>query len=745
MLCKLAWGNVRRAGKDYLVYLLTLTLAVTVFYAFNTIGVQIDYVMLDDAGLGDMIGEIMGGLTIFLAVVMGFLMVYANNFIMKRRKKEFGLYQVFGMSRGQIARVMALETAIVSAAALVLGLVLGVVFSQLMTFFTASLFRTQIANFHFVFSARAVLTTVACLVAIFLVTLLFNLRVAGRSKIVDLMSSGRRSERVRVRNPWISAAIFVTGAVLIGVSYARLLHDGLPVDGTNVDAMKAFEITTLMVVAGTLLFFFGFSGFLLRVLQTARGLYWRGLNMFTMRQLSAKVNTVSFSMCMIAMILFLAITSVTGGMSIVSVMNSALDRCVPADASIGMMYFGPGTTPGMREAYSDSGRVLADEVHEPVDLIEDAHPPFLDESALKQEGGNVNLDKDAPVTGELFDARAVSSDLLQLDQFDTTPTAGAAPMVTLQKLCAAADMPLPPGISSAPNEPAALAAMKESDYNRYLKFRGKKPVDLGGNGYLLTSDMGASVEKVYDEVLKRGVTIPFAGVDLQPRVDALDKDAGSFENSTMGSNPGCIIVPDELIERTNLPLYRSTLLIKRAEGVSQKDFDDYFERPLDWPVFVDGEGRSKALAPIILTRSEAEEAGDGMNGMVSYLAIYIGFVLVVACAAILAIQQLSGVADSGRSYRVLSELGTSRSEIMRSVLAQQAVFFLFPLVVGVAHSLVAMHVVIEVVELFGHMEIGPTVGLTCLVFLLCYGGYFLVTYFMSAAMVKDAIGVRHGA
>ena len=146
-----------------------------------------------------------------------------------------------------------------------------------------------------------------------------------------------------------------------------------------------------------------------------------------------------------------------------------------------------------------------------------------------------------------------------------------------------------------------------------------------------------------------------------------------------------------------------------------------------------------------MTYDDCMEAGDTMNGTVSYLAIYIGFVLVVACAAILAIQQLSGVADSGRSYRVLSELGTSRSEIMRSVLTQQAVFFLFPLVVGVAHSLVAMHVVIEVVELFGHMEIGPTVGLTCLVFLLCYGGYFLVTYAMSASIVKDAMRVRHGA
>ena len=317
MLCKLAWGNVRRAGKDYLVYLLTLTLAVSVFYAFNTISIQVDFVSMEEA-LSQLLGGIFSGLTLFLAAVMGFLMVYANGFIMKRRKKEFGLYQVLGMSRGQVARVMALETAIVSGAALVLGILFGVGVSQLMTFFTASIFKTQIANFHFFFSMQAFTLTVGCLLVIFLVTLAFNLLVVGRTSIIDLMSAGRKNEAIKTRNPMLSAVIFVLGAVLIGVAYYRLLRDGLPVDApaNEMDAaMAQFSLTTGIVVAGTILLFFGLSGFLLRVLQSAKGLYWRGLNMFTLRQLSAKVNTVSFSMAMISMILFLAITSVTGGVT----------------------------------------------------------------------------------------------------------------------------------------------------------------------------------------------------------------------------------------------------------------------------------------------------------------------------------------------------------------------------------------------------------------------------------------------
>ena len=163
MLCKLAWGNVRRAGRDYLVYLLTLTLGVTVFYAFNTISMQVDIAGIDEKGLAQVMGSMLGDLTYFLAGVMAFLMVYANNFIMKRRKKEFGLYQVLGMGCGRVATIMALETVIVSVGAFVAGIVLGVGLSQLMTFFTASLFKTQIADFHFFFSMHAFNLTLACM------------------------------------------------------------------------------------------------------------------------------------------------------------------------------------------------------------------------------------------------------------------------------------------------------------------------------------------------------------------------------------------------------------------------------------------------------------------------------------------------------------------------------------------------------------------------------------------------------
>lgn len=726
MLCKLAWGNVRRAGKDYLVYLLTLTLAVTVFYAFNTISVQADLV-LEEEGMPELLGTVMSGLTMFLAVMMGFLMVYANNFIMKRRKKEIGLYQVLGMSRGQVSRVMAMETAIVSGGALALGIVLGVGFSQVMTFFTASLFKTQIRDFHFFFSVPAFLITVGCLVAIFLVTLVFNLGVVRRAKVIDLMSAGRKNEAIKTRNPIVSAAIFILGTVLIGIAYFRLLRDGLPVDSapSEIDAaMNQFMLTTGIVVAGTILFFFGLSGFLLKALQGARSLYWHGLNMFTVRQLSAKVNTVSFSMAIISMILFLAITSVTGGMSIASVMNTSVERSTIADYSRVVMYLGENVV----NDPTYTGDVPMRLATEPVDIMELSRSNVIDKGTSEERP---------------FDLAGILGSHVQIETYDSRPIGTELPLVSLNDLAAAVDMPMPKGTNSSNASMMGLMVMKESDYNRYLDFRGKEHVDLGDDGYLITSDMGESVNKIYNADMREGVEVELGGRTLRPIADHVDEAASSFFNSSMGSNSGTIVVPDELVDASGLPLYASYFLGDYREGLTYDETEGYVRQDRSWDQILNADGSESAIWGMEATRAQSYESTNSMNGLISYLAIYIGFVLVVACAAILTIQQLSGVADSGKNCRILSELGTSNREIMRSVLVQQAIFFVFPLLMGVAHSFVALQVVIEIVALFGGMSIGGTVGVTCGIFLLCYGGYFAVTYVMSKGIVQDSIRLRH--
>lgn len=731
MLCKLAWGNVRRAGRDYLVYLLTLTLGVTVFYAFNTISMQVDIAGIDEEGLAQVMGSMLGDLTYFLAGVMAFLMVYANNFIMKRRKKEFGLYQVLGMGRGRVATIMALETVIVSVVAFVAGIVLGVGLSQLMTFFTASLFKTQIANFHFFFSVHAFNLTLACMLVMFVLTLLLNLRAVRRTKLIELMGAERRNESIKTRNPWIAIAIFAVGAVLVGVAYYRLLRDGFPLTATDSklqEAMNQFGITTAMVTVGTFALFWGLSGMLIKLLQSLRGVYWRGLNMFTVRQLAAKVNTVCFSMGVIAMLLFLAITSVTCGMSIAKVMNENLERYNPVDVSQTYVYYTPDTLDyykGYANPSEVDRMVLADTT---VDLYPAWH------------GKGKSADNNDE-TGKKVDISDVAGEHVQIDSYLSYPFGGSNPSVTPSEMCKIMGEKLPKAFGGSNADTMGLFVTPASQYNKLRQMMGEEPVHIGRDQYLLTCDMGGGLGDLYTKYMAGGHTLTLGGHELKPATDKSDKDTAAIANSAMGSNPGTVVVADELLSQLNLQPYSSSLLVNYKQGMDTTEADESIKYTLLDNLLVDG--KEPGSWGIFITRSEMYTQAAQMNGMISYLAIYIGFVLVVACAAILSIQQLSNVADGSRSYRVLAQIGCEDRQIRHSVMAQQAVFFLFPLAVGLAHSFVALKVIIELVSIFGNMSIGGTVGLTCAIFLAAYGGYFLVTYLMSTGMVRAAIATRY--
>lgn len=732
MLCKLAWGNVRRAGRDYLVYLLTLTLGVTVFYAFNTVSMQVDIAGIDEEGLAQVMVSMLGDLTYFLAGVMAFLMVYANNFIMKRRKKEFGLYQVLGMGRGRVATIMALETVIVSVVAFVAGIVLGVGLSQLMTFFTASLFKTQIANFHFFFSVHAFNLTLACMLVMFVLTLLLNLRAVRRTKLIELMGAERRNESIKTRNPWIAIAIFAVGVVLVGVAYYRLLRDGFPLTATDSklqEAMNQFGITTAMVTVGTFALFWGLSGMLIKLLQSLRGVYWRGLNMFTVRQFAAKVNTVCFSMGVIAMLLFLAITSVTCGMSIANVMNENLERYNPVDVSQTYVYYTPDTLDYYKEYVNPSDE--ADRMV-PADTTVDLYPAW--------HGRDSSADNNDE-TGKKVDIADVAGEHVQIDSYLSYPFGSSNPSVTPSEMCKIMGEKLPKAFGGSNADTMGLFVTPASQYNKLRQMMGEEPVHIGHDQYLLTCDMGGELVDLYTKYMAGGHALTLGGHTLKPATDKSDEDTAAIANSAMGSNPGTVVVADELLSQLNLQPYSSSLLVNYKQGMDTTEADESIKYTLLDDLLVDG--KKPGSWGTFIIRSEMYTQAAQMNGLISYLAIYIGFILVVACAAILSIQQLSNVADGSRSYRVLAQIGCDDRQIRHSVMAQQAVFFLFPLAVGLAHSFVALKVIIELVSIFGNMSIGGTVGLTCAIFLAAYGGYFLVTYLMSAGMVQAAIATRY--
>lgn len=576
------------------------------------------------------------------------------------------------------------------------------------------------------------------MLVMFVLTLLLNLRAVRRTKLIELMGAERRNESIKTRNPWIALAIFAVGAVLVGVAYYRLLRDGFPLTATDSklqEAMNQFGITTAMVTVGTFALFWGLSGMLIKLLQSLRGVYWRGLNMFTVRQLAAKVNTVCFSMGVIAMILFLAITSVTCGMSIANVMNENLERYTPADMSQTYIYYTPETLDYYKEYVNPSEAdrmVLADST---VDLYSAWHgDPWHGDRKGKSADNNDE-------TGKKVSIADVAGEHVQIDSYLSYPLGGSDPSVTPSEMCKTMGEKLPRAFGGSNADTMGLFVTPASQYNKLRQMMGEEPVSIGLDQYLLTCDMGGDLGDLYTKYMAGGHTLTLGGHELKPATDKSDKDTAAIANSAMSSNPGTVVVADELLSQLKLQPYSSSLLVNYKQGMDTTEADESIKYTVRDNLLVDG--KEPGSWGIFIIRSEMYTQAAQMNGMISYLAIYIGFVLVVACAAILSIQQLSNVADGSRSYRVLAQIGCDDRQIRHSVMAQQAVFFLFPLAVGLAHSFVALKVIIELVSTFGNMSIGGTVGLTCAIFLAAYGGYFLVTYLMSTGMVQAAIATRY--
>ena len=315
MLARLAVGNIRKSLADFGIYFLTVVLGVAVFYAFNSMSQQRAVLAMTESQdkIFELLGTVIGGVSVFIACVLVFLVVYANRFLVKRRKREFGIYLMLGMSTGDVVKIVAMESLVTGAASLAVGLALGFALSQGLLYLTSLLFSADIAaqgGIAFVFSTDALVYTLVVFVAIFLIAAVVNAREVSKSRLIDLMTAQARTEAMALKSLPVSLALFIVSVAMIGVSYKLLLDNGL------LNLSPQFGAATVLGFAGTELFFWSLSGFLLRIDQSSKALYYRGLNMFALRQLNANGSSTFATLSVVCLTLFLALTSVCGGIGI---------------------------------------------------------------------------------------------------------------------------------------------------------------------------------------------------------------------------------------------------------------------------------------------------------------------------------------------------------------------------------------------------------------------------------------------
>ena len=684
MYARIALGNVRRSIRDFGIYFLTLVLGVAVYYAFNSVTQQSAVLKLSGnmRTLVQELGTIIRGVSIFVAVLLAFLVLFGNRFLIRRRKREFAIYLTLGMDRRHVSGIVAMESLAVGAGALVVGLAVGVLLSQALLYATARLFNTHVTGFGLMFSGQACAYTVMSFAIIFLVVGALNVLEVSRFRLIDLMNADRKGEKSLVRNLPLSVALFVVSLALIGVAYHELRVNGMYAIDWR------FNLATALVSVGTFLLFFSVSGFLLRLGQSARGFYLRGLNMFALRQLSSRVNSAWVSISIVCAALFLAITSTCGGFAIVSSINQSVSAITHYDVSIAMYSTAQTSHASDADDVSGSGKEA---------LLKASIPDW---DSLVADSARIDLYQDPSMR------------------------------LNLKALRGDTGVALPDSFAKYTNglDKVPIYVVSLSQYNAILALRGDKPATLKANEALVTTDMNNMVSFWQRVALKRE-GFDFLGTAMRLRARSTTME---YQNS-VNTSVGTIVVPDAALEskRAQLEPLSSLLNVKakdsRAEARLYKEVVKAHQPGL---LFAAG------------SKSTAKEEVVGLTAIVGYLALYIGFVLFVSCAAILAIQQLSDVAESAPRYRVLFDLGAERSMVNHAILAQIATYFLFPLVVALAHSYVALGVLGGVIKSLGVLDFLRPLGVTMAIVLVLYGGYFLLTYGMARGVIGEKVQRR---
>lgn len=660
MLSKLAFKNASKSIRDYAVYFFTLVLAVCIFYMFNSIYAQRDIMVVTETTAESMkaLRQILSYISVFVAVVLGFLIVYANNFFIRRRKKELGVYMTLGMSKRNISMILTLETSFMAGMALATGLLLGIFGSQMMSVFTAKIFEADLSAYRFVFAPDAAVKSVIYFGVIFLVVMLLNTIVIGKYKLIDLLYGGRKNETIRIKNMKTAMKVFVASILCLAAAYVLILNNGI------IHVNLYFALSIILGTVGTLLFFWSLSGILVKIMWRNKRLYFKQLNMFVVRQFSSKINTNFVSLSVVCIVLLLVIGIFSTGYSMQNILSTQLRTEIPYEYSV--IDYNNGET----------------------DTILSRLPSEIKDSSLIADSYEC-------LKGTMADGKAYYKDY---------------------------DVKIPETLAAYGFGDLPLTFVSLSDYNGLRKLQGMDELDLSEKNYRILYDK-ENVRELAEQFYDKNINLTIDGNVLSP----VNK-AEEFTMSNSDHGQIIFVVADTWMNNMNVDTMIWNVQCVREDAAKEFStlLDNYQEKDERECAFTYYVGKQQVYESSVTTKAT-----------IAFLAIYLGIVFMIACAAILAIQQLSEATDNVERYNLLKKLGVERRELNHALFIQILSYFLLPLLLAVIHSIVGLTVASrEVIKVFGDMNVASTIFVTSVFIVLVYGSYFLLTYVGSKSVIN---------
>ena len=513
MTAKMAVKNLKKSFRDYIIYFLTIAFGVCLFYSFNSLDNQpiIKFLNKDQRDYYQLLLEMINGISIFVSIILAFLIIYANKFLIKRRNKELSIYMILGMDKRKISSILVFETLFTGLIALVIGTVIGIFASQGLSVAVATLFRIKNDKFYFSFSPTAVLKTIIYFAIIFLIVMIFNVVNISHCKLINLIQSKSKNENGKIKNFWVSLIIFIVSIICIIIAYNKILKNGF------MQLDDEFKKSIAFGLVGTLLLFISISGFIMFLIKKSKRIYYRHLNMFTIRQLSSKINTNCISLTIISIMLLITIGVLACALSINNAMNNVLEKANQQDVTF-------------------MSRILDDKDNKKLTTDDFTTDDFANEPKLKN----------------------IISNQLVLNLYYSDYT-----LSTLSQSLNGSAESLAGNYKNIPVEVISL-----SDYNKMMKMRGQETLNLNKDSYAFSCNSNETIkyfqkDKMPDLKFNK-TNLSFYGKEI---IDT------QVENMPMLSNYGMIIVNDEYAE--NLEIEKRVYI---ANYKDNKNYDEEFKK-----------------------------------------------------------------------------------------------------------------------------------------------------------------------
>jgi antimicrobial peptide ABC transporter, permease protein len=380
MLGKLSIRNAKRQAKDYIIYFITVIISVALMFSFNSIATSKDISELSSSM--QYFSKSITGISIIIIFVMAWLINYTMKFMLEKRSKEFGTYQILGLEKKDISKMFTLENLIIGFLAFIVGIIVGTFLYQIFTSIIMNLFN-QIYEVKISFDIKAIGMTAVYFFGIFLLVLLNCRRKIKKTKVYDLLYASKKNENNIVKKSKGNIFVFILSIILLlsalFITYKQFLD-------VNQMSDKQIFIAIILLIIGIYLFYIGLSSFIIKRFINNKKRKYKNNNMFLYRNLASKINTMSFTTATIALMFTIILIGGNVALLMNNMLNNEIEMGYPYEI---MISTADGDFSKYKEYIEDNAEVKAMYEYKMYYIKETGISKALEDTILKDKTGNI--------------------------------------------------------------------------------------------------------------------------------------------------------------------------------------------------------------------------------------------------------------------------------------------------------------------------------------------------------------------